>query len=286
MSDMKNKNLLVKPYLKWAGGKRQLLPEIRNYLPKGFSCYYEPFVGAGAVFFDLQPKNAVINDSNAELINTYLVIKENLKELLKLLKEYEVKNNPESFYEIRRQDREKNYSQRTDVERAARFIYLNKTCYNGLYRVNSQGLFNTPFGNYDKPAIVNEPVLKAVNKYLNHKNNNIRIISEDFEKSVEDAMEGDFVYFDPPYHSPDGSNFTGYQSGGFDEKEQRRLFNLYRKLTDERVLCMLSNSSTEFIRKLYSDFPIVVVQANRSINSNPNDRGAVDEILVINWSKK
>ncbi len=282
---MRAKNPLIRPYLKWAGGKRQLLPDIRKNIPKEFGHYYEPFVGAGAVFFDLQPKNAVISDANTELINTYTTIKNDIDELILLLKEFETKNNSKSFYEIRKQDRDETYANKTNIEKAARFIYLNKTCYNGLYRVNAQGLFNTPFGNYDSPAIVNEPVIRAVSGYLNKQENNIRIVSEDFEQSTLGAKKGDFVYFDPPYHSPDKSNFTGYQSGGFNESEQERLFEVYEKLTSKGVLCMQSNSSTEYIKKLYAGFDILVVQANRPINSNSNNRGSVDEVLIMNWDK-
>lgn len=277
---------LVKPYLKWAGGKRQLLPEITKYIPARINeyTYYEPFLGAGALLFHLQPKRAVINDFNEQLMLTYLVIKDNIDLLIKTLNSHKEQNSEGHFYEIRAKDREPDdFKKLSDVERAARLIYLNKTCYNGLYRVNSQGLFNVPYGNYKKPAICEESVLRAISKYLNE--NEITIISGDFTDAVKNAGKHSFVYFDPPYHSPDNTNFTGYQADKFDENEQERLCNVFRELTERGSKCLLSNSDTEFIRELYNDirYEIISVVAKRPINSDAAGRGNVKEVLIKNW---
>ncbi|WP_400211010.1 DNA adenine methylase [Candidatus Methanarcanum hacksteinii] len=273
---------LVRPFIKWAGGKRQLMPELIKYVPKKYNSYYEPFIGGGALLFELQPKKATISDKNEDLIKTYISVRDEIDELIELLKMYEGKNNGPDYYKIRSMDRDITiYSNMRDVEKAARLIYLNKTCYNGLYRVNSQGLFNTPFGNYTNPAICDEYVLRAVSNYLN--GNDIEILQTDFEKTIETASKDDFVYFDPPYDSPDNTNFTGYQSGGFDREEQKRLKNVYEKLTEGGVYCTLSNSSTDFIHDLYKNYKVKKVKCNRAINSNGNDRGAVDEVIVSNW---
>lgn len=276
------KTPFVKPYLKWAGGKRQILPELKKYIPPQISgTYYEPFVGAGALFFDLQRKKAVINDANEELINTYLTIRDQCDELIDLLKKYEDRNNREDFYVIRRLDREENYSSLGAVDKAARFIYLNKTCYNGLYRVNSSGLFNTPFGNYKNPNICDDNVIRAVSKYLNGPNINIR--QGDFDDALWDVKKNDFIYFDPPYHSEDNTNFTGYNAGGFSEDEQYALFLTFKRLSDSGAKCMLSNSSTKFINDLYKDYKIMKIKVGRSINSDANGRGAVEEVIVLSW---
>lgn len=273
------KNKLVKPYLKWAGGKRQLLSELKFYSPSSYNTYYEPFVGAGAFFLNLQHDKVVINDTNSDLILTYRVVKDNADALIDELKKYETKNNSEDFYKIRRMDRDPStYNKMSDVSKSARMIYLNKTCYNGLYRVNSQGFFNTPFGKYKNPAICDENTIKAVSSYLNDALS-LKIMNVDFEDCVVDAEENDFVYFDPPYHSV----FTGYQSGGFDEKEQKRLFDVFKELSNKNVKCMLSNSSTEFIKDLYTGYYIHTVKATRAINSDKNGRGCVDEVIITNY---
>jgi DNA adenine methylase len=278
------KNTKVKPYLKWAGGKRQLLPVIENYIPdeNEINTYYEPFIGAGAVLFARQPSNAVINDHNTQLITTYKVIKDQVEELIRLLQAHKESNTKEYFYDIREQDRKLDtFNTLSDVEKAARFIYLNKTCYNGLYRVNSQGLFNVPFGKYKNPAICEEITLRSINQYFN--SSNITILNGDFSEAVKNAGEGDFVYLDPPYHSPNNMNFTGYQAGGFNEGEQVRLYETYLQLTSKNVKCLLSNSDTDFIRDLYKDFNIHTVKATRAINSDASKRGKVNEVLVQNW---
>ena len=276
------KNKLVVPFLKWVGGKRQLIPEIRKLLPKGVSShpYYEPFIGGGALFFDLQPKCAIINDCNKELINAYRIIRDNPKELIEDLKKH--KNTAEYFYEIRAIDRQPIFYNLTNIERASRIIFLNKTCYNGLYRVNNAGEFNSPFGNYKNPNIVNEPVINAVNKYLNSAQ--IQISNEDYEVILRDIPTNSFVYLDPPYHPvSESSNFTGYVQGGWNEEDQIRLRDTCNILNDNGIKFILSNSASDFIREIYSDYNIHIVQANRAVNSNPSKRGQVDEFLIRNY---
>lgn len=281
---MAEKLMSVKPYLKWAGGKRQLLPEIRKYIPASFDLYVEPFVGAGAVLFDLQPGRAVINDANRQLIMTYEVIRDDVETLIAALKEHAAKNTKEYYYTVREQDRDSAvFGRLSKTEKAARLIYLNKTCFNGLYRVNSQGLFNVPYGRYKNPAICEEETLRGIHEYF--RNNEVVILNGDFAKAARMATPDSFVYFDPPYHSADNSNFTGYQADGFPEAEQLRLRDVMKELTDQRVKCLLSNSDTEFIRKIYKDkaFRVETVTASRTINSNTAGRGKVNEVLIRNW---
>lgn len=280
---IKKYNLAI-PFVKWVGGKRQLLPEIKKLMPSRneISTYYEPFVGGGAVFLDLEPKKAVINDFNSELMNTYKVIKEDVETLIISLKEHV--NDSEYFYNLRSKDREEEFLKWSDVERASRFIYLNKTCYNGLYRVNSQGFFNTPFGSYKKPNIINEYVLRELSVYFNKAKITFR--TGDFEDSLKGIRKGSFVYFDPPYAPlTSTSNFTGYTSGGFDVSEQIRLRNLCDKLDSKGIKFLLSNSNVELIQELYSGrgYTIKEVDAKRSINSKGDKRGNVGEVLIYNY---
>ena len=280
-------NPLVRPFLKWAGGKRQLLPEIVKYVPKMTSkhTYYEPFIGGGALLFQLQPPKAVINDSNSELINCYKVIRDSLDELMEELSKDKYSNSETSYYEMRDLDRStKKYEILSEVEKAARIIYLNKTCYNGLFRVNSQGQFNVPFGRYKNPNFLDDAVLRAVNKYLN--SNNITLLNQDFAEAVKDANRGDFVYLDPPYDPvSETASFTGYDVNGFNRDEQERLKEEFDALHKRGCKVMLSNSCTDFIRDLYKDdqYTIIKVRATRSINSNALKRGMVDEVLVLNY---
>ena len=276
------KNKLVVPFLKWVGGKRQLIPEIKKLLPKGVANrpYYEPFIGGGALFFDLQPKRAVINDYNEELINVYKVIKNNLEELLIDLKKHQ--NTSEYFYQIRGIDRQPLFNELTNIQHASRIIYLNKTCFNGLYRVNSLGEFNSPFGRYTNPNIVNEPVLRAVSKYLN--SSDITILSGDYEKVLNAVTADTFVYLDPPYHPiSESSNFTGYVQGGWSEKHQIRLKKACDDLDKKGVKFLLSNSAAPFIKELYSGYEIHSINANRSINSVGEKRGQIEELLIKNY---
>lgn len=277
-------NKLVAPVVKWVGGKRQLLPEIKKYFPKKFNTYFEPFVGGGAVLFELQPKNAIVNDINKELINLYSVIQNNVEELIDKLSDTDTySNTSECYYRIRELDREpQKYNKMTGIDRAARILYLNKTCYNGLYRVNSVGEFNSPFGSYKNPNIINEITLRAVNKYFNE--SNIKFLNGDFEKTVKNAKKWDFIYFDPPYAPiSKTSNFTGYNESGFGENEQMRLKKLCDALDKKGVKFLLSNSDCELIRKLYKDYNIVTIKAKRAINSNGNNRGNISEVLIRNY---
>lgn len=277
-------NKLVLPILKWVGGKRQLLPEIRKRIPSNYSKYYEPFVGGGAVLFDLQPKKATINDVNEELINLYNVVKNNVEELIEDLAKHE--NTEEYFYDIRALDRDSDkYKKMSNIERASRIHYLNKTCYNGLFRVNLAGQFNAPFGKYKKPNIKNEITLRATSKFFNE--SKVEIKNCDFEEALKGIRKGAFVYFDPPYEPiSDTSNFTGYSKGGFNREEQIRLKKLCDKLDARGIKFLLSNSSSEFIMQLYrenSNYKIELIKAKRSINSKGNKRGEIDEILVKNY---
>ncbi len=275
------KNKLLNPFVKWVGGKRQLLKEIEQHVPAQFTKYYEPFVGGGAVLFHLQPKNAVINDQNEELINLYNIIKNSPNELIEDLKKH--KNEEEYFYDIRLLDREKDgYSKLTPVQRASRILFLNKTCYNGLFRVNNAGEFNSPFGRYKNPAIVNDITIKAVSNYLSR--NNIQILNLDYMKSLSNIRKGSFVYFDPPYDPvSDSSNFTGYTKNGFSRQDQVQLKNLCDSLNEKGVKFLLSNSSTDLIKDLYKDYTIVTVKAKRAINSKASGRGEINEVLVKNY---
>jgi DNA adenine methylase len=278
--------LVLKPFLKWAGGKRQLLAEILKNLPSRIEdyTYYEPFVGAGAVFFALRPSRGVINDYNAQLMAAYRVIKEEVEPLIARLKEHERNNSPEYFYQIRNWDRKgPEFARLSEVEKAGRLIFLNKTCFNGLYRVNARGLFNVPRGNYQNPRICEEDLLRAVSGYL--QNNDITILQGDFAPALKNAGDQALVYFDPPYHSPDKRTFTGYQPPGFGEAEQLRLRDCFLALTGGGAKCLLSNADTEFIRKIYTHprTEIIPLRANRFINSDPSRRGQVGEVLIKNW---
>lgn len=279
-------NQLVKPFLKWAGGKRQLIPVIKDFIPEKYSRYYEPFVGAGAILFWLQPKKATINDINYELINCYRAIKENPEELLTLCQEHKALDSKEHYYELRAKDRSKAWKtiDEVDVDRAARIIYLNKTCFNGLFRVNSRGQFNVPYGNYSNPSIADTSLIKAVSAYLNQAN--VSIMKGDFETAVETAKEKDFIYFDPPYHPiSKTSSFTGYSINGFGEKEQERLRDTCNQLSDRGCHVLISNSNAGLIRELYDDDPryeIVDVRASRSINALGSKRGKISEVLIYN----
>lgn len=284
-----DKNHLAQPFLKWAGGKRQLLPEIRKYIPENIDVYYEPFIGAGAVLLDRQPEKAIINDINKELVNVYEVVKNHHEELIGHLKKHENGNNSEYFYSIRELDRdEEKFAGLTPIEKAARMIYLNKTCFNGLYRVNSKGQFNVPFGKYKNPQIVNENVIRAVHDYLSSRD--VTIWNKDFAEVVAEAKEGDFVYFDPPYDPVSvTSSFTSYSLDGFNREDQIRLRDVCVELDKRGCKFLLSNSATDFIKEIYEEkgFHIEIVSATRNINSVASKRGKIDEVLVMNheWNK-
>ncbi|KAF3887979.1 MULTISPECIES: DNA adenine methylase [Nostocales] len=278
-------NKLVKPFLKWAGGKRQLIPSIiANHLPKDFNTkdntYFEPFIGGGALLLALQPKKAVINDINTELINCYQVIRDSVDELIKDLEKHE--NEKNYYYAIRNWDRGEDYKYKTPVQRASRIIFLNKTCYNGLFRVNSLGQFNVPFGKYKKPNIVDVSVLINVSKYLNQ--NQVEILNVDFQEAVKNAKKGDFLYFDPPYDPvSDSACFTDYSLNGFSKIDQKRLKETVDELDCRGCKVLLSNAYTQFIIELYSNYKKFKISAIRAINSNALKRGKVDEILIKNY---
>jgi len=271
----------LKPFLKWAGGKRQLLPTLFHHLPPGFHTYYEPFVGAGALFLALQPHQAVINDLNAELVNAYRVIQKQPEELIRQLRQHQ--NSPEYFYQVRALDRHPEvYAQLDAVQRASRTIFLNKTCYNGLYRVNRKGQFNAPFGRYSNPAIADAAGIRSLHRFLHQRP--MRILNIDFELCVQTARSGDFVYFDPPYDPVSASaSFTAYQQEGFGRAEQRRLARVVQDLTRRGCRVMLSNSATDFMRSLYKGYTQIGVSATRRINSVAASRGNVNELLILNY---
>ena len=243
--------------------------------------FYEPFIGGGAVLFSLEPARARVNDLNGELINLYEVVRDGVDELIAELAGYP--NETEFFYALRAADRDaQRFAALSPVERAARTLYLNRTCYNGLYRVNAAGQFNAPFGRYKNPTICDEGTLRAVHRYF--ADNDVAFSQGDFAAAVAEAREGDFVYFDPPYDPVNvTSSFTGYQKGGFDRTEQERLKEVCDDLDRRGVKFLLSNSATDFIRELYADYEVGIVGATRAINSVGSRRGKVDEVLVRNY---
>ena len=269
------------PVVKWVGGKRQLLPQILPLIPKRMTAYCEPFLGGGAVLFALQPRRALVNDLNQDLITVYRVIREDTDALIEHLSRHE--NTPEYFYRIRDLDRDKDaYAALSDVEKASRLLYLNKTCYNGLFRVNASGAFNSPYGHYRRPNIVNEQTIRGVSRYFN--SCDITFFSEDFAAVLDRVPRGGFVYLDPPYDPvSDTASFTGYNRGGFGREEQVRLKECCDALTARGVKFLLSNSATPFIRELYSSYHVSIVQARRAVNSVASRRGAIEEVLVRNY---
>ena len=266
------------PIVKWVGGKRQLMFELLKNRPKSYNRYFEPFIGGGALFFELQPENAYISDMNDELINLYSVVRDNVYELISDLNKHEI--SKEYFLEIRNLDRTDVYKNLSDVQRASRFIYLNRTCFNGLYRVNSQGQFNVPFGNYKNPRIVDENNLLNCSELLK----NTEIKCADFSEILTKVKRGDFVYFDPPYVPlNETSSFTSYTKDGFDMDMQFKLREVCDELDSMGVMFMLSNSDTKFVNELYSNYQIKKVFASRAVNANAEGRGKITEVLVRNY---
>ena len=275
--------LKVKPFVKWAGGKRQIIDKLKKYMPKKFNTYYEPFVGGGAVLFELAPKRAVINDWNEELMNVYRVMSDydKYQKMCALLNKYERENSKEFYYKLRDKDKnKKSFARMSDYARAARTIYLNKTCFNGLYRVNSKNEFNVPYNGKNNINTYDGENLIAIHMYLTM--NDIKIMNTDFEEAVETAEAGDFVYFDPPYDSINNS-FTSYTDTGFGKEEQERLADIFKELYKKGVYVMLSNCNTPFIQNLYKDYHIHVIEAKRSINAKGNKRGNVEEVIITNY---
>lgn len=276
---MANRNTLLKPVLKWAGGKRQLLGEILPLLPRDPELYVEPFLGGAAVLLGKQPKHALINDCNAELINVYKAIRDETDKLLELLREHSANNSSDYYYEIRGLDRTEDFGSMDSVVRAARIIYLNKTCFNGLYRVNSLGQINSPYGRYKNPNIINEVGIRALSRYLQ---SDIELCCGDYAKCLVDLPKGAFVYLDPPYMPLNAtSSFTGYTEGGFSYDEQIRLRNECLKLREQGIHFLQSNSDCNEIRSLYEGFEIKTVQAKRAINSKGSGRSAINEVLIL-----
>lgn len=276
-----------KPFVKWVGGKRQLLQQFRDmnlYPPFDFNpktaTYFEPFVGGGAMFFDLLPKRSVLSDMNKELVIAYNVIKNDVDALLKKLKEHQNKNSKNYYLKIRAQEIKK----LSNVEISARFIYLNRTGFNGLYRVNRSGGFNVPYGENKNPLICDEENLKKTHDAMKY----TKILHQDYKKVLKSARKGDFIYFDPPYYPMnETSSFTNYTKEGFLEKEQTELRDTFLELHKRGCYVMLSNSDTKFINELHSGLDkkikIHKVLAGRSINSKGSGRGKIKEVVVINY---
>lgn len=270
------KNKIYKPFLKWAGGKSKLIDQYKEYIPKEYDTYHEPFLGGGSLFFYLNPNKAILSDINEDLINVYKVLKDYSEELIKKLKEHKEKHDKDYYYKIR----SKKYED--SIERAARFIYLNKTCFNGLYRENKKGEFNVPIGNYKDPDICSEEVLKNCSKILNK--NNIIFKCQKFDNCRKNIEEKDFVYFDPPYVPLNKtSNFTSYTKYKFGIRNQELLYELCKYLKNKKVKIMISNSNTEFIKEMYKEFNIYEIKVNRSINSKVIGRSKITELLITSY---
>ncbi|MHA1785596.1 MAG: DNA adenine methylase [Candidatus Helarchaeota archaeon] len=268
---------IPRPFVKWAGGKRQLLRQFDTYIPKTFNKYIEPFVGGGALFFYLLPKEGILIDKNEELINVYNVIKNNVDELIESLKKH--KNEKEYYYKLRSVDRSDEFSEYSDVQKASRTIFLNRCCFNGLYRVNRKNQFNVPFGRYKNPKFCDEENLRAVNKALQ----NVKIYHDSFEKALDFAKKNDFIYFDPPYQPiSNTAYFTSYTKDSFGEESQKELFNVFKKLDERGCKILLSNSCNRFILDLYKDYKIITMNAKRAINSDATKRGKIKELLILN----
>jgi len=269
------KNNKPKPPVKWAGGKNQLIPQFEPLFPKqAYELYIEPFVGGGAVFFHLLPARAVLIDNNPELINFFRVVKEDLELLIDDLRKH--KNMAEYYYHMRSIDPE----DLDTVSRASRFLYLNKTGYNGLWRVNKKGKHNVPFGRYKNPKYADEENLRLVSSALQQS----EIVLGDFSLVLEYAEKRAFIYLDPPYHPLSvTANFTSYTSNAFGEEDQRRLAEVFRQLDARGCLVMLSNSDTPFIRKLYEGYDVQVVYARRAINCRTEGRGPITELVIRNY---
>ncbi|MDB9375035.1 DNA adenine methylase [Nodularia sphaerocarpa] len=269
------KETCPRPFLKWAGGKSRLISQYIPYFPKQYKTYYEPFLGGGAIFFHLHPPAAILTDINAELITTYRCVRDHVEELIGLLEEHQNRHNKDYYYDVRA------YLGGSDLEKAARFIYLNKTCFNGLYRVNSQGKFNVPVGRYKNPNICPENILRSASLALSKS----EIKQADFTDVLKYATSSDdFVFLDPPYHPlSNTSYFTAYSSYCFAENQQFQLRDIFATLAERGVKVMLSNSDCTFIRELYSNFNIHTISAARSINSNAKKRGKITEVLVTSY---
>lgn len=275
-----------KPFVKWAGGKRQIIDKLKMYAPDEFNTYYEPFIGGGALLFELSPKKAVINDYNEELMNVFNCIKDETKfnKMCNELKHHEANHSEEYYYKIRNKDRDKTkFKRMPDYKRSARTIYLNKACFNGLYRVNSKNEFNVPFNRKSKVNTYDRQNLGIIHSYLNF--NDVTLLNTDFEEAVKNAQKGDFIYFDPPYDS-ETTTFNSYTENGFSKEEQARLARIYKELADKGCYIMLSNHNTTLIKELYKDFNIHVIEAKRNISANGKKRGKVEEVIITNYENR
>lgn len=269
-----NISVRSQPFLKWAGGKTQLLNELIKRVPLTYNVYFEPFIGGGALYFAIAPEEAVIADINDDLVNAYLVVRDNPNEVLEALSKY--KNEKDFYYEVRSQDQNK----LSDIEKAARLIYLNRTCFNGLYRVNKSGQFNVPFASYKNPNFVQTDRILAASEILK----NTDVHHAGFEKVLTEAKAGDFIYLDPPYFPKDVySDFKRYNKEQFHKNDHERLAELYNELTERGCYVMLSNSDTPFTRDLYKKWRVDTVYAKRLINKDASKRGVVTEIIVTNY---
>lgn len=271
----------LKPFVKWTGGKRQLLQQLEERMPDTYNTYYEPFIGGGALFLDIAPQKAVINDLNSQLVNAYQQIRDNCDDVLSELdKLNKTKCSAERFYKLRDKYNEKLANNTTDIESCVLFIYILYTCFNGLYRLNKSGKYNAPFGKHEHAGYDKDNII-AVSNYLS--NNDITIINGDFEDAVKNATKGDFVYFDSPY-VPETitASFTSYTAGGFGETEHRRLAKLCRELDERGVMFMLSNNDVDFVHELYEGFNIDSVSARRSINRDATKRKGM-EVIIKNY---
>lgn len=283
-AELLDNKVTLHPFVKWAGGKTQLLEKLYSLMPKKFNNYFEPFVGGGSFFLSLAPTKVTINDFNSELICAYKCFQDAhfynclIDELIK----HEKNHSEEYYYQIRSMDKDSNFLNLPIYVRAARMIYLNKTCFNGLYRVNSKGFFNVPSGKKAKVITFDRNNFESLKEYF--MNNDISILNGDFEEAVKEAKEGDFVYFDPPYDIIENKNsFTSYAKNDFGKDEQKRLSEIYKRLSDKGVKVMLSNHNTDFINELYKNFKIHVVSAKRMINSKADGRGNVEEVIITNY---
>ncbi len=265
------------PFLKWAGGKAQLLKQLSPFFPKEFETYFEPFLGGGAVFFHLRPEKAILSDTNPELVNVFQVVRDDAEALVAALDRHHPHRNSEAyFYRVRKQVP----SELTTVERAARTIFLNKTCYNGLWRVNAKGEFNVPFGKYKNPTLYKTENLQETCALLQGK----IVTVGDYRDICEYPRTNDFVYLDPPYQPLSAtSSFTGYTMESFNESDQKELASVFRKLDQRGCKVMLSNSATDSVKNLYQGYRIGRVKAKRAINSQASGRGAIDELLIMNY---
>jgi len=274
-----------KPFVKWAGGKRQLLAELEKSFPKQFGTYFEPFLGGGALLFDLLAKKpnlkCSVSDLNSDLVLAYVTIRDKLGRLIESLENHSKNYHKDStgyYYEVRKQE------PKSQIEKVSRLLFLNKTCFNGLYRVNSKGKFNVPLGRYTNPNIVNRENLTSVSKFL--QSDKIKISCRDFESILKDAKKGDFVYFDPPYQPvSDTANFTSYTHRDFTEDDLQRLADLANQLNSKGSHVLLSNSNTKIVKKIFSSkkWKVKEIAVNRAINSNSQKRTGHKEVLIKNY---